>query len=192
MKPVLFVTGHAPPDRVGAFAALHERETIEVALYGGRSLHGPSAPGTLDEAAGPSTGGRARGAAVSASLRAPARDGPSGGQRPLPRGRVLHRRTRRAALHLGGRAPRGRAADPVGIAVGASAQRAAHAQLSRAAPAVSLGRRGRDVRTARQRLRAGAGRAQRARRAAVGRQRVLERPRQRASDRSRVARRGDG
>ncbi|HEV3320373.1 MAG TPA: glycosyltransferase family 4 protein [Solirubrobacteraceae bacterium] len=46
MKPVLFVTGHAPPDRVGAFAALHERETIEVALYGGRSLHGPSVPGT--------------------------------------------------------------------------------------------------------------------------------------------------
>jgi glycosyltransferase involved in cell wall biosynthesis len=45
MKPVLFVTGHAPPDRVGAFAALHEREGIEVALYGGRSLHGPSAFG---------------------------------------------------------------------------------------------------------------------------------------------------
>jgi hypothetical protein len=49
MKPVLFVTGHAPPDRVGAFAALHERESIEVALYGGRSLHGPSAPGTRGE-----------------------------------------------------------------------------------------------------------------------------------------------
>jgi glycosyltransferase involved in cell wall biosynthesis len=49
MKPVLFVTGHAPPDRVGAFAALHERETIEVALYGGRSLHGPSVPDTLGE-----------------------------------------------------------------------------------------------------------------------------------------------
>jgi glycosyltransferase involved in cell wall biosynthesis len=49
MKPVLFVTGHAPPDRVGAFAALHERESIEVALYGGRSLHGPSVPGALGE-----------------------------------------------------------------------------------------------------------------------------------------------
>jgi glycosyltransferase involved in cell wall biosynthesis len=49
MKPVLFVTGHAPPDRVGAFAALHERETIEVALYGGRSLHGPSVPGEIAE-----------------------------------------------------------------------------------------------------------------------------------------------
>jgi glycosyltransferase involved in cell wall biosynthesis len=48
MKPVLFVTGHAPPDRVGAFAALHEREGIEVALYGGRSLHGPDATDGLD------------------------------------------------------------------------------------------------------------------------------------------------
>lgn len=45
MKPVLFVTGHAPPDRVGAFARLHEREGIEVALFGGRSKHGPGAPG---------------------------------------------------------------------------------------------------------------------------------------------------
>jgi glycosyltransferase involved in cell wall biosynthesis len=51
MKPVLFVTGHAPPDRVGAFAALHERETIEVALYGGRSLHGPSVSGAHGESA---------------------------------------------------------------------------------------------------------------------------------------------
>jgi glycosyltransferase involved in cell wall biosynthesis len=40
VKPVLFVTGHAPPDRVGAFATLHEREGIEVALFGGRSKHG--------------------------------------------------------------------------------------------------------------------------------------------------------
>jgi glycosyltransferase involved in cell wall biosynthesis len=51
MKPVLFVTGHAPPDRLGAFAALHERERIEVALYGGRSLHGTSVHGTLGETA---------------------------------------------------------------------------------------------------------------------------------------------
>jgi glycosyltransferase involved in cell wall biosynthesis len=51
MKPVLFVTGHAPPDRVGAFATLHEREKIEVALYGGRSLHGPRVPGTRGETA---------------------------------------------------------------------------------------------------------------------------------------------
>ncbi len=40
-KPVLFVTGHVPPDRVGAFARLHELEDIEVALFGGPSKHGP-------------------------------------------------------------------------------------------------------------------------------------------------------
>jgi glycosyltransferase involved in cell wall biosynthesis len=39
MKPVLFVTGHAPAYRAAAFAALHEREGIEVALFGGRALH---------------------------------------------------------------------------------------------------------------------------------------------------------
>jgi glycosyltransferase involved in cell wall biosynthesis len=39
-KPVLFVTGHAPAYRVGGLARLHEREQIEVALFGGRSLHG--------------------------------------------------------------------------------------------------------------------------------------------------------
>jgi glycosyltransferase involved in cell wall biosynthesis len=43
MKPVLFVTGHAPRDRVGAFAALHRREDVEFALFGGRSHHGPIA-----------------------------------------------------------------------------------------------------------------------------------------------------
>ncbi len=40
MKPVLFVTGHAPPARVGAFAALHERENVHFALFGGRMTHG--------------------------------------------------------------------------------------------------------------------------------------------------------
>jgi glycosyltransferase involved in cell wall biosynthesis len=43
MKPVLFVTGHAPPDRLGAFAALHAREGIELALFGGRLQHGAGA-----------------------------------------------------------------------------------------------------------------------------------------------------
>jgi len=43
MKPVLFVTGHAPPDRVGAFARLHEVENVELALFGGRSKHGAGA-----------------------------------------------------------------------------------------------------------------------------------------------------
>lgn len=44
MKPVLFITGYVPPDRVGAFARLHELETVELALFGGRSKHGPIAP----------------------------------------------------------------------------------------------------------------------------------------------------
>jgi glycosyltransferase involved in cell wall biosynthesis len=48
VKPVLLVTGHAPAYRVGAFARLHEREQIEVALFGGRSTHGGgSFEGTL-------------------------------------------------------------------------------------------------------------------------------------------------
>jgi glycosyltransferase involved in cell wall biosynthesis len=38
-KPVLFVTNHVPPERVGAFAALHRRVPIELALFGGRSIH---------------------------------------------------------------------------------------------------------------------------------------------------------
>jgi glycosyltransferase involved in cell wall biosynthesis len=40
VKPVLFATGHAPAYRVGALARLHEREGVEVALFGGRHLHG--------------------------------------------------------------------------------------------------------------------------------------------------------
>jgi glycosyltransferase involved in cell wall biosynthesis len=38
-RPVLIVTNHVPPDRVAAYAALHEREGIELALFGGRSKH---------------------------------------------------------------------------------------------------------------------------------------------------------
>jgi glycosyltransferase involved in cell wall biosynthesis len=40
MKPVLFVTNHAPAFRVGAFAALHEREDVAFALIGGEARHG--------------------------------------------------------------------------------------------------------------------------------------------------------
>ncbi len=40
MKPVLFVTGHAPAYRVAAFARLHERENVHYALFGGRLAHG--------------------------------------------------------------------------------------------------------------------------------------------------------
>jgi glycosyltransferase involved in cell wall biosynthesis len=40
LKPLLFITGNVPAYRVGALRALHEREGVEVALFGGRSLHG--------------------------------------------------------------------------------------------------------------------------------------------------------
>ncbi|HEY5192283.1 MAG TPA: glycosyltransferase family 4 protein [Solirubrobacteraceae bacterium] len=40
MKPVLFVTGHAPTYRVGAFGRLNELENVEFALFGGRLKHG--------------------------------------------------------------------------------------------------------------------------------------------------------
>jgi glycosyltransferase involved in cell wall biosynthesis len=36
---VLFVTNHVPPYRAGAFAALHERVPLLLALFGGRSHH---------------------------------------------------------------------------------------------------------------------------------------------------------
>jgi len=39
-RPVLFVTNHAPPFRVGAFAALHGREDVVFALIGGDVRHG--------------------------------------------------------------------------------------------------------------------------------------------------------
>lgn len=45
--PVLLVTNHAPPARVGAFAALAEREGVEVALFGGRLRHGAAPAGEL-------------------------------------------------------------------------------------------------------------------------------------------------
>jgi glycosyltransferase involved in cell wall biosynthesis len=42
-RPVLFVTGHALSYRVPAFSCLHEREGLELALFGGSSVHGGSA-----------------------------------------------------------------------------------------------------------------------------------------------------
>jgi glycosyltransferase involved in cell wall biosynthesis len=42
-RPVLLVTNVVPPDRAGAFRALHEREGIELALFGGRSHHATGA-----------------------------------------------------------------------------------------------------------------------------------------------------
>ncbi len=46
-KPVLFVTNHAPPFRIGAFKALHERENVHFALIGGDVRHGGG--GTQDD-----------------------------------------------------------------------------------------------------------------------------------------------
>jgi glycosyltransferase involved in cell wall biosynthesis len=39
-RPVLFVTNHAPPFRIPAFQALHERENVVFALIGGHVRHG--------------------------------------------------------------------------------------------------------------------------------------------------------
>ena len=46
-RPVLFVTNHAPPFRVGAFAALHAGEDVRFALIGGDVRHGAGAGGDL-------------------------------------------------------------------------------------------------------------------------------------------------
>ena len=143
MKPVLFVTGHAPAYRVGAFARLHEREGIELALFGGRS----QARRRRAAARCPFPTGTCARASCSRWR----------GERRLPRGRVPDRRAPGAAGDVGGRAPRARAADPVGVAVGAPAQRRARAQLPAAAAPVPLGRRRRHLRAARQRLRAARG-----------------------------------
>ncbi len=40
MKPVLFVTGHVPASRRGAFEALGQRLPLTLALFGGRHQHG--------------------------------------------------------------------------------------------------------------------------------------------------------
>ena len=45
-RPVLFVTNHAPAYRVPAFARLHEREGVELALVGGEVRHGGGGTGT--------------------------------------------------------------------------------------------------------------------------------------------------
>ena len=89
-RPVLFVTNHVPPERVGAFAALHRRVPLELALFGGRSIHataGVEDPGVPHRFVGQREVVRAR------------RLG------PLPRRRLRHRRPRRAAGRVAGRAP---------------------------------------------------------------------------------------
>lgn len=70
MKPVLLVTGRAPADRAPAFAALHEAEGIEVALFGGRSKHGGVPPGDGPAGATPGTLAGLGGAAYAVPHRA--------------------------------------------------------------------------------------------------------------------------
>jgi len=47
-RPVLFVTNHAPPFRVGAFAELHRHEHVVFALVGGGLRHGGGTGATED------------------------------------------------------------------------------------------------------------------------------------------------
>jgi glycosyltransferase involved in cell wall biosynthesis len=68
-RPVLLVTNHAPPFRVGAFAALHEREGLVVALVGGDVRHGGGAGGGEPLPFPAAAVGQARVAALAASGR---------------------------------------------------------------------------------------------------------------------------
>ena len=109
VKPVLFVTNHVPPDRVGAFAALHEREDVEFALFGGRVA--------------PRDAARRRATLpfphrhVDAARRS-ARSPRAGDYRAVVAG---DRRARRAARRLAGARRARRAVRPVERALGAAA-----------------------------------------------------------------------
>jgi len=91
-RPVLFVTNHVPPDRTGAFAALHRREGIELALFGGRSHH---AIGTVADPGVPRREVSQRGVhALAASGRYRAVIGGTAGRVALPAAWTGARRTR--------------------------------------------------------------------------------------------------
>jgi glycosyltransferase involved in cell wall biosynthesis len=45
MKPVLFLTGHVPLDRHAGLRELHDRQGLELALFGGPHAHGATAAG---------------------------------------------------------------------------------------------------------------------------------------------------
>ena len=120
VKPVLFVTNHAPPFRVGAFAKLHEREDVVFALFGGDVRHGGgarsergcrsrcSARSSTRSRAGrrrlPRRGGGALGAA---SRRSPPTSGPARARVPFVLWASLwaHPRTLRARRRLPAGAP---------------------------------------------------------------------------------------
>ena len=105
-KPVLFVTNHVPPERVGAFAALHARVPLELAIFGGRSIH--ATEGVADPG-------------VPAPPRAPARGPRARVEQALPRRRLRDRGADRAAGGRARGARRPHAVRPVERAVGAPA-----------------------------------------------------------------------
>lgn len=47
-RPVLLITNLVAPDRAGAFQALHRREGLQLALFGGRSHHATGGVDTID------------------------------------------------------------------------------------------------------------------------------------------------
>ncbi len=162
-RPVLFVTNHAPPFRVGAFKALHEREDVVFALIGGDVRHGGG--GTRSRRAAVPRHPAARSAA---SLRLAA----SGRFRAVVAG--LSGRVALPAAYAG-RAPGRRPVRAVGDDLGAPAHARARALLPAAAPHLPPRRRDRHLRPARLGLRArqGARRGPVVRGAAERRRRVL-------------------
>jgi glycosyltransferase involved in cell wall biosynthesis len=82
VKPVLFVTGHAPPERADAFATLHEREDVVFALFGGRALHATGGATDLPFPHRHVTQGDVQGLAASGGFRAVV--GSTGGRVALP------------------------------------------------------------------------------------------------------------
>ena len=141
-KPVLFVTNHAPPFRVGAFAALHERENVVFALIGGDVRHGGGGTGGR-RAPVPGRSARAQ--------RAVARLAASGRYRAVVAG--LSGRVALPAAYAGARAGP-RPVRAVGDDLGAPAHPGARALLPPAAPPLPPRGRDRHLRPARQRLRA--------------------------------------
>jgi glycosyltransferase involved in cell wall biosynthesis len=69
-RPVLLITNIVAPDRAGAFAALHAREGLHLALFGGRSHHATSGVDTLDIPTTAITQGEAYKLAASGDYRA--------------------------------------------------------------------------------------------------------------------------
>ena len=94
MKPLLFVTGHVARLPGRALARLHEREQIELALFGGRSKHGGPARAARCPSPPPGAPARARAARRKRATTAPSSARPAGALAPL--------------ATLGGRPPRAR------------------------------------------------------------------------------------